>query len=75
MPAIQTETKKNLYRRIYNLSESEALQLTNYLDELSGLELNANLPAETLLAIDDAESGRTEDISLSELKAQLDAIN
>ena len=75
MSAIQTATKKNLYRRIYNLSESEALQLTNYLDELSGLELNANLPAETLLAIDDAESGRTEDISLSELKAQLDAIN
>ena len=75
MSAIQTATKKNLYRRIYNLSESEALQLTNYLDELSGLELNANLPAETLLAIDDAESGRTEDISLSELKAQLGAIN
>ena len=75
MSAIQTATKKNLYRRIYNLSESEALQLTNYLDELSGFELNANLPAETLLAIDDAESGRTEDISLSELKAQLDAIN
>lgn len=54
MTATQIATRKNLYRRIRNLSESDARLVNEYIDDLEGHEPNE----ETIAAIREVEEGR-----------------